>query len=73
MCHVIGTLLICAVAGNLAGNNQRRRPILKSIVKGGIAAKRKIEAVSVKTVEETRRLADEARADLDASETEMSR
>ncbi|MBV8903858.1 MAG: hypothetical protein JOZ22_09505 [Acidobacteriia bacterium] len=70
MCHVLGAMLIGAAAGNLAGNTTRRRPIFRSVIKTGIAAKRQIEAVSAKVVAESRKLVDEARADLDSAQTE---
>jgi hypothetical protein len=71
MHHMLGTLLIGAIAGGMAGNSTRRRPIVRRLVKGGIAAKRKIEAIGAKTVAETRKIVEEARADLDRPGTEM--
>ena len=41
MHHVIGALLIGAVAGGVAGNRDKRRPVVRKLVKGGIVAKRK--------------------------------
>ncbi len=71
MHHVIGTLLIGAFAGGFASRPARFRPILRGVVKGGIAAKRKIVAVSTTAGEEMQKLVAEARADLDQSETEQ--
>lgn len=71
MCCVIGTLLIGAVAGGVAGNRDRRRPLVRRLVKGGIVAKRKLQAVGATAVAETQKLVDEARADLDRQGTEM--
>lgn len=69
MHHVIGTLLIGAVAGGVAGNRDRRRPLVRKIVKGGIVAKRKLQAAGAAAIAETQRLVDEARAELDQAET----
>jgi len=70
MHHVIGTLLIGAVAGGVAGNRDRRRTVVRRLVKGGIVTKRKIQAVSAAAIAETRKLVEEARADLDRPSTE---
>ena len=71
MHHVIGTLLIGAVAGGVAGNRDRRRPLVRRLVKGGIVAKRKLQAAGATAVAETQKLVDEARAELDQTGTEM--
>ena len=71
MHHVIGTLLIGAVAGGVAGNRDRRRPLVRKLVKGGIVAKRKLQAAGATAVAETQKLVDEARAELDQTGTEM--
>lgn len=68
---VLGTLLIGAFAGGFASRAARLRPLLRGAVKGGIAAQRKIAAVSATTREELRKLVDEARADLDQAGTEQ--
>lgn len=70
MHHVIGTLLIGAVAGGVAGNRDRRRPLVRRLVKGGIVVKRKLQAAGETAIAETRKLVDEARADLDRPGTE---
>jgi hypothetical protein len=71
MHHVIGTLLIGAVAGGVAGNRDKRRPLVRKLVKGGIVAKRKLQAVGATAIAETQKLVDEARAELDQTGTEM--
>jgi hypothetical protein len=67
MHHVIGTLLIGAVAGN----RDKRRPLVRRLVKGGIVAKRKLQAAGETAIAETRKLVEEARADLDRPATEL--
>ena len=71
MHHVIGTLLIGAVAGGVAGNRDKRRPLVRRLVKGGIMTKRKLQAVGATAIAETQKLVDEARAELDRPGTEM--
>jgi hypothetical protein len=71
MHHVIGTLLIGAVAGKVAGNRDKRRPLVRKLVKGGIVAKRKLQAAGATVIAETQKLVDEARAELDQTGTEM--
>jgi hypothetical protein len=71
MHHVIGTLLIGAVAGGAAGSRDRRRPLVRKLVKGGIMAKRKLQAVGATAIAETQKLVDEACAELDRPGTEM--
>jgi hypothetical protein len=71
MHHVIGTLLIGAVAGGVASNRDKRRPLVRRLVKGGIVAKRKLQAVGATAIAETQKLVAEARAELDRPETEM--
>jgi hypothetical protein len=71
MHHVIGTLLIGAVAGGTAGSRDRRRLLVRKFVKGGIVAKRKLQAVGATAIAETQKLVDEARAELDQPGTEM--
>jgi hypothetical protein len=67
---VIGTLLIGVAAGGVAGNGDRRRPLVRRLVKGGIVAKRKLQAMGDSAIAETQKLVNEARADLDQA-TEM--
>jgi hypothetical protein len=71
MHHVIGTLLVGAFAGGVAGSSIRRRPVFRSLIKCGIAAKRKIQAAGSTAVAETRKIVDEARAELDHQGTEL--
>jgi molybdenum-dependent DNA-binding transcriptional regulator ModE len=70
MHHVIGALLIGGVAGGVTGGRARLRPMVRDLVKGGIVAKRRIQAVSNAAIAETQKLVDEARADLDRAEAE---
>jgi len=44
--------------------------MVRKLVKGGIVAKRKIQAVGNAAIAETQKLVDEARADLDRAGTE---
>jgi hypothetical protein len=71
MHHVIGTILIGVVAGGVAGNRDKRRPLVRKLVKGGIVAKRELQAAGATVVAETQKLVDEARAELDQTGTEM--
>ena len=71
MHHIIAPLLIGALAGGMSGKSDRRRPIVRGLIKSGIAAKRKIQAVGSTTVAEARKLVDEARAELDQPGTEL--
>jgi len=71
MHHIIGALLVGAFAGGMAGSRVRRRPIARSLIKGGIAAKRKIQAAGCTAIAETQKLVDEARAELDRQGTEL--
>jgi hypothetical protein len=71
MHHVIGTLIIGALAGGLTSRCARLRPAVRGIVKGGIAAKRKIVAVSNTARVEMQKLVEEARADLNGAGTEQ--
>jgi len=68
MHHVIGALVIGAVAGGVAGNSKRHRPLVRRLVKGGIMAKRKLQAAGAAAIAETQKLVDEARAELDQPE-----
>jgi hypothetical protein len=69
MHHIIGGVVIGAVLAS--GSTRRRlRPALLGIVKGGLVAKRKLEAAAAKAMDETHKLVDEARAELDHTPTE---
>lgn len=70
MHHIIGALLVGAVAGGVSGNRARMRPMVRGLVKGGIMAKRKVQAVGTTALSETKKLVEEARADLDHTGTE---
>ena len=70
MHHVIGALIVGAVTGGVTGNRATMRPVVRRLVKGGIVAKRKIEAASTAALAETKKLVEEARADLDQAGTE---
>jgi len=74
MHHVLGALLIGAIGGSIAGhpasNSERRRRIARKLIKGGIVAKRKLEAAGASAVAETKKLVEEARTDLDHPGTE---
>jgi hypothetical protein len=65
---LIGALLIGAATRGVAGNSDRRRPLIRRLVKGGITAKRKLQAAGATAIAETQKLVDEARAELDRSE-----
>jgi hypothetical protein len=65
MCCTLGALLIGAVAGKVAGDRDSRRPLVRQVVKGGMVAKRKLQAVGAATVTETQKLVAEARSELD--------
>jgi hypothetical protein len=69
MHHIIGGVVIGAVLGGVSIRS-RLRPALLGIVKGGIVAKRKLEAAAVEAMEQTHKLVDEARAELDHTHTE---
>jgi hypothetical protein len=70
MHHLIGAVVVGAVAGGAASGKIGVRSGLRRLVKGGIAAKRKIQTVGAAVIEEAHKLAEEARADLDRPETE---
>ena len=70
MHHIIGALAIGAVGGRAAANPEKRRRIVRGLIKGGIAAKRRMEAAAFTAVAETKKLVEEARAELDHTGTE---
>ena len=69
---VLGALLIGVVTGGVAGNSDRRRPLVRRLVKGGIVAKRKLQSAGAAAIAGTRTLVDEARAELDHPEKGLS-
>jgi hypothetical protein len=71
MHHFIGAFLIGALAGGAAGRSAALRRALRKIVKGGITAKRKMEAMTAIGRAEIQKLVEEARADLDRAGTEQ--
>jgi IS5 family transposase len=74
MHHIIGSLLIGAAGGAVAGKRRELRPALRGIIKSGLLAKRKITAIGSSTVagaQKAQKLAEEGRADLDRAQTEQ--
>jgi hypothetical protein len=67
MHHIIGFAIVGAALGGISatGNKGKARPALRSLVKGGIVAQRKINAYRAGVLSEARKLVDEARAELD--------
>ena len=55
MHHVIGALAIGAIGGRAAGNSEKRRRIVRGLIKGGITAKRKMEAAAFTALAETKK------------------
>jgi hypothetical protein len=82
MHHIIGYVAIGAALGGVsairgkdkteaeAERKGKVRPVLRSLVKGGILAKRKIDAYRATAVSEAQKLVEEARAELDQPSTE---
>ncbi|MCU1233573.1 MAG: hypothetical protein JWP63_1540 [Candidatus Solibacter sp.] len=70
MHHVIGAMVVGAVAGGSAYNRIQLRSGLRRLVKVGIIAKRKVQSLGDAAVDEARKLVDEARADLEQPGTE---
>jgi len=70
MHHVIGALAIGAIGGRAAGNAEKRRRMVGGLIKGGMAAKRKMETAASMAIAETKKLVEEARAELDHTGTE---
>lgn len=71
MHHIIGFAVVgAAVGGTFAtGSKGKVRPALRSLVKGGIMAQRKINAYRATALSEAQKLVDEARAELDQPRT----
>lgn len=66
MHHIIGLFLVGALGGiSATGGKGKGRPVLRSLVKGGIVAKRKIDTYRAAAVSGAQKLVDEARAELD--------
>ena len=72
MHHVIGFVLLGAALGGVSATRGKGkgRPVLRGLVKGGIVAKRKIDAYRAAAVSGAQKLVDEARAELDQPRTE---
>ncbi len=66
---ILGALLIGVVSGGVAGNSDRRRPLVRGLVKSGILAKRKLQSAGASVMAEAQELVDEARAELDYAKT----
>jgi hypothetical protein len=65
MHHLIGAIVVGAVASRLTSSGAGVRQGLRGVIKGGIVAKRKAQALGASLVAQTRGLVDEARAELD--------
>ena len=80
MHHIIGYVAIAAALGGISATRDKGktkaevkakvRPVLRNLVKGGIVAKRKIDAYRATAVSEAQKLVEEARAELDQPATE---
>ena len=71
MCHVVGALIVGAVAGTAASKPAGLRPMVRRIVKQGIVAKRKVESAGTAIAAEARKIVEEARLELDQAGTEQ--
>ena len=71
MHHIIGFAVIGAALGGISATRSKAkfRPALRSVVKGGIVAQRKLNAYRVAALSEAQKLVDEARAELDRPRT----
>lgn len=69
MHHLIGAMVVGAVAGGVTRSRSGVREGLRRLVKGGIVAKRKAQALGAAVAEQARGIVDEARADLDQQGT----
>jgi hypothetical protein len=72
MHHLIGALVAGAIAGAATRSSIGVRSGVRRIVKGGIVAKRKVQALGTSAVDEARKVMDEARAELDHTGAEHS-
>lgn len=71
MHHILGALVIGGLAGAATRGKVQLRSALRGAVKGGIVAKRKVQAVAAGAIAESQKLVDEARAELDRPSTEQ--
>jgi hypothetical protein len=71
MHHIIGFAVVGAALGGVAatGSKGKARPALRSLVKGGIVAQRKINSYRAAALSEAQKLVNEARAELDQPRT----
>jgi hypothetical protein len=71
MHHIIGFVLIGAALGGVSVTRRKGkvRPALRSLVKGGIVAQRKINAYRAAALSGAQKLVDEARVELDQPRT----
>ena len=80
MHHILGFVVIGAALGAIFATQSKGkakaevktkvRPVLRSLVKGGLVAKRKVDAYRAAAVSEAQKLVEEARAELDEPTTE---
>ena len=80
MHHIMGFVVIGAALGAITATQSKGkakaevkgkvRPVLRSLVKGGLVAKRKIDSYRTAAVSEAQKLVEEARAELDQPPTE---
>ena len=80
MHHIMPFVVIGAALGAISATQSKGktkdevkgkvRPVLRSLVKGGLVAKRKIDSYRTAAVSEAQKLVEEARAELDHPTTE---
>jgi hypothetical protein len=80
MHHILGFVVIGAALGAISATQSKGkakaevktkvRSVLRSLVKGGLVAKRKVDAYRAAAVSEAQKLVEEARAELDEPTTE---
>jgi hypothetical protein len=73
MHHIVGFVLFSAAAMGISASREKSkiRPMLRSLVKSGIVAKRKLDAYRAVAVSEAEKLVAEARAEVDKPKTEQ--
>jgi hypothetical protein len=72
MHHVIGALVVGALGG-VSIPRVKLRPAMRSLVKGGIVAQRRLEEIGTAARTQVQELVDEARADLDRPDEDPAR